>query len=104
MAAVTRATLTEAVRREAGLSREDSRCLVDAAIGEVVGALASGETVTICRFGRFAVQAREARMARNPTTGEPAPVPARRVAVFRPSRALKEGVEGRPAARRSGPP
>ena len=31
-------------------------------------------------------------MARNPKTGEPAVVPARRVVTFRPSRALKEGV------------
>ena len=75
------AAVGEAFRIMAQGVAPDGFQLVDAAIGEVVRALAEGETVTISGFGRFAVRERNARMARNPTTGEPAPVPARRVAV-----------------------
>ncbi len=92
METVTRASLTEAVRREVGLSREESERFVEAAIGELTGALAAGEKVKITNFGSFVVRVKGARMARNPKTGEPAPVAARRVVAFRPSRMLKEGV------------
>ena len=91
METVTRATLTVAVWREVGLSRKESERFVEAAIGEVIAALAAGENVTIANFGGFAVRAKAARPGRNPKTGEPAVVPARRVVAFRPSRKLKEG-------------
>ena len=92
MGTVTRASLTDAVWREVGLSREESERFVEAAIAEMTAALAAGEKVTIVNFGSFVVRAKGARMARNPKTGEPAVVRARRVVAFRPSPALREGV------------
>ena len=92
MGTVTRASLTEAVWREVRLTREDSERFVEAAIGEMTAALAAGEKVTIVNFGSFVVRATGARMARNPKTGEPALVRARRVVAFHPSQTLREGV------------
>ena len=43
-------------------------------------------------FGSFATRAKGPRMGRNPKTGDPAPIAARRAVVFHPSRALKVGV------------
>ena len=93
MGTVTRASLTEAVWREVGLSREESERFVEAVIGEIAGALAAGEKLAIANFGRFAVHAKGARPGRNPKTGEPVPIAARRVVAFRASRKLKEGVD-----------
>jgi DNA-binding protein HU-beta len=52
----------------------------------------SGEAVKIPGFGQFKVRDRAARIARNPATGEPVKVPAKRVFKFLPAKALKEAV------------
>ena len=65
---------------------------VEAAIEELTAALAAEEEVRIVNLGSFVLRDKVARPGRNPKTGEPAVVPARRVVAFRPSRKLKEGV------------
>ena len=89
MATVTRADLADAVHRETGLPRRDAAELVDMAIEAIAERLSAGETVMISGFGSFRVRDKRAREGRNPRTGEPAPIPARRVATFRPSQVLK---------------
>ena len=96
MATVTRADLTDAVHRETGLPRRDAAELVDMAIEAIAERLSAGETVMISGFGSFRVREKRAREGRNPRTGEPAPIPARRVVTFRPSQVLKMRIaEGR---------
>ena len=68
--------------------RREAERFVEGAIGETTGALAAGEKVAIGNFGSFATRARGPRPGRDPKTGEPAPVTARRVVVFRPSKSL----------------
>ena len=89
MATVTRADLTSAVHRETGLPRRDAAALVDMAIEAIAERLSAGETVKISGFGSFRVRHKRAREGRNPKTGEPARIPARRVVTFRPSHVLK---------------
>ena len=96
MATVTRADLTDAVDRETGLPRREAAELVDMAIEAIAERLSAGETVMISGFGTFRVRDKRAREGRNPRTGEPAPIPARRVVTFRPSQVLKMRIaEGR---------
>ena len=96
-----RANLIEAVHQEIGLSRDESARLVEAVLGEIVNGLAEGVPLKISSFGSFTVREKAARMGRNPKTGEPAPIPAKRVVMFKASGVLKERVkralEGRPA-------
>jgi DNA-binding protein HU-beta len=46
-------------------------------------------------FGRLVLANRKARMGRNPQTGEPIKIPAKRVVKFRLSKSLKDSVLGR---------
>ena len=92
MGTLTRAELAKAVWREVGLSRAESERFVEAVIEEMTAALAAGGKVKILNFGSFVLRAKGARPGRNPKTGEPVPIAARRVVAFRPSRKLKEGV------------
>jgi DNA-binding protein HU-beta len=46
-------------------------------------------------FGRLVLANRKARMGRNPQTGEPIKIPAKRVVKFRLSKNLKETVLGK---------
>ena len=89
---LTRMDLTEAVFREVGLSRNDSSALVDTVLQHVSDALANGEQVKISSFGTFSVRDKNARIGRNPKTGEEVPISPRRVLTFRPSHLMKERV------------
>jgi DNA-binding protein HU-beta len=46
-------------------------------------------------FGRLVLANRKARMGRNPQTGEPLKIPAKRVVKFRLSKSLKDAVLGK---------
>lgn len=92
MKTLTRVDLTDAVYREVGLSRRESARFVHEVIQTITEQLAAGEQVRIWGFGSSELRNKGPRMGRNPKTGEPAPISARRVAVFRPSRILKNSV------------
>ena len=90
MATVTRADLSEAVLREIGLSRRESAEFVASIIDAIADRLEAGEAVKISGFGTFTLRDKGERLGRNPKTGEPAPISARRVVVFKPSAVLEE--------------
>jgi DNA-binding protein HU-beta len=77
------------------MSRRDAVALVDGLFEDIQSAVCSGEAVKIPGFGQFKVRDRAARIARNPATGEPVKVPAKRVFKFLPAKALKEMVMAR---------
>ena len=54
--------------------------------------LVKGDKVRIVGLGIFQVKRREARMGRNPRTGEPVKIKASKKVTFRPSKELKEAV------------
>ena len=91
---VTRASLSEAVYRELGLSRNESAQLVEAVLEHVAQALMNDEKVKISSFGTFSVREKRGRVGRNPKTGEEAAIDPRRVLVFRPSHVLKDRING----------
>jgi integration host factor subunit alpha len=90
---VTRADLYEAVYHRVGLSRKESETLVDLVLTEIADCLEFGEVVKLSGFGSFMVRQKRARVGRNPKTGEKAPIPARRVMVFKPSAILKQNIQ-----------
>ncbi|UYN97574.1 MAG: integration host factor subunit alpha [Enhydrobacter sp.] len=91
---ITRADLSEAVFQQVGLSRNESSDLVETILGEVVEALARGESVKISSFGSFTVRDKGQRVGRNPKTGQEVPILPRRVLVFRASNVLKSLING----------
>jgi integration host factor subunit alpha len=88
----TRMDLSEAVFREVGLSRNESATLVASVLQHISDALVEGEQVKISGFGTFSTRDKNARVGRNPKTGEEAPIPPRRVLTFRPSHLMKDRV------------
>lgn len=89
---LTRMDLSEAVFREVGLSRNESAQLVESVLDHMSDALVAGESVKISSFGTFSVRDKNARVGRNPKTGEEVPISPRRVLTFRPSHLMKERV------------
>ena len=66
----TRSTLSEAVFKSVGLSRNESSNLVDTVFNEILRTLTSGNDVKISSFGTFIVRSKKERIGRNPKTGE----------------------------------
>lgn len=95
MATLTRAELREAVHRETGLPQNEAAGLVETVIETIAERLAAGEAVGISGFGSFRVRDKGPREGRNPRTGEPAAIPARRVVAFRSSMVLKRRIAER---------
>lgn len=84
------------------MKRADAVALVDGIFDDITSACVGGEPVKIPGFGQFKVRDRAARIARNPATGEPVKVPAKRVFKFLPAKALKEAVMSKRRAKSGG--
>ena len=91
----TRSTLSEAVFKNVGLSRNESSNLVDSVFSEILMSLIKGDDVKISSFGTFIVRDKKERIGRNPKTGEEVPITARSVVTFRASNVLKSKVNSK---------
>lgn len=92
---VTRIELYDVVYRKVGLSRSESVSFVELVLKEITNTLAKGEMVKLPRFGNFVVRKKAQRIGRNPKTGVEAPIPPRRVIVFKPSPIMKRTINGK---------
>ncbi|MCX7898876.1 MAG: integration host factor subunit alpha [Methylocystis sp.] len=92
---LTRQDIALAIHKRFGnISRREAKRLTDSVIDEMVGTLTSGESLKLHDFGSFIVRAKHQRAGRNPRTGEPVPIQARRVVVFKASPNMKATVNG----------
>ena len=82
---MNKAQLVEAVALDANLTKIEARKAVDALIRVTVQSLREGERLTITGLGTFSVQQKAERVGRNPRTGAPVKIPARKVVKFRPT-------------------
>ena len=71
------------------LYHRDVERIVSTVFDEIAGALASGDRVELRGFGAFSVKKRDARMGRNPRTGESVPVPEKHVPFFKTGKELR---------------
>ena len=91
--ALTKADLAERLFTKFGISKRDSKLIVEAFFEEVRLALESGDQVKLSGFGNFDLRVKNQRPGRNPKTGEDIPGSARCVVTFRPGQKLKSRVE-----------
>ena len=92
MATVTRVDFANRLRERFGFTTTDANKLVDVIFDEIREALINGEEVKFSGLGTFKILTKSARMGRNPKTGAPAVISARRVTTFRPSGEFRERV------------
>ncbi len=75
------------------ISKKDTEVVVNTIFDSMIEALKSGERIEIRGFGSFQVKVREAREGRNPKTGEPVHISAKRTPFFKVGKELKEMVD-----------
>jgi len=76
--------------RNPHLYLRDVEKIVETIFDEITDALAHGDRVELRGFGAFSVKHREARIGRNPRTGEAVQVDAKRLPFFKTGKALRE--------------
>lgn len=76
--------------RNPHLYLRDVEKIVETIFDEITDALAQGDRVELRGFGAFSVKHRDARVGRNPRTGEAVNVEAKRLPFFKTGKALRE--------------
>jgi integration host factor subunit beta len=99
---MTKAELIEEVSRVVEMTRKESEVIVDAIFASVVRALRAGDKIEIRGFGSFRTRQRQPRVGRNPKTGARVEVPAKRIPYFKPSKELKDLVNGQSSVAATG--
>ncbi len=84
--------LISAVSNSAGLSKGDASKAVDSVFNSITNSMQYGNDVRLVGFGTFSVTQRKETTGRNPRTGAPIQIPARKVPKFKAGKALKEAV------------
>ena len=91
---VTRMTKSELIARLAeqnpSLYHRDLEQLVNTVFETITKALEGGDRVELRGFGAFSVRERKARIGRNPRTGEPVNVEAKRMPFFKMGKGMRE--------------
>jgi integration host factor subunit beta len=72
------------------LSHRDVEKIVNTVFEEITGALAGGDRVELRGFGAFSVKQRDARIGRNPRTGEAVQVEEKHVPFFKAGKLLRD--------------
>jgi DNA-binding protein HU-beta len=84
---MNKAELIDAISTEAKITKADASRALEAFMNATTKSLRKGERVALVGFGTFSISKRSARNGRNPQTGKPIKIAARKVAKF------KAGVE-----------
>lgn len=85
-----RSELVQALGRDnPELRAEEIEKVVEVFFDSISERLAEGGRVELRGFGAFSTREREARQGRNPRTGEPVDVPAKRVPYFKPGKEMR---------------
>ena len=84
--------LIAAAAERSGLTKKDAEKALNAALDAITAALVAGDKVQLSGFGIVEVKAREARVGRNPRTGEIMEIAASKVPGFKASKTLKDAL------------
>ena len=86
---MNKSELVAAMPEKSSLSKKDCEAALDAFVEATVEALKNGDNVQLVGFGSFEVKERAARTGRKPRTNEPIDIPASKLPMFKPGKALK---------------
>lgn len=85
--------LIDKAANEIDYTKVETKKIVECVFENITDCLAKGDAVRLVGFGTFGIRKRDARMARNPRTGEKISVPAMSVPFFKAGKELKEKVK-----------
>ena len=87
---MNKADLIKDIAERGEFTKADADAALKAVQDAIAAALTRGDKITLPGFGTFKVVETAARTGRNPQTGEPVQVAAKRKVQFKPNAQLKE--------------
>jgi len=90
---MNKAQLIDAIAADAKLTKADAKRALDAFVKSTTKALKKGDRVALVGFGSFSVSKRNARTGRNPQTGKPITIKAKKVVKFKAGSELAVSVQ-----------
>lgn len=85
--------LVSAIALSTKLSKSDTEKVIDSFCENVKKTLKKGQDITITGFGRYYISKHKTRQGRNPQTGAPITIPARKVPSFKAGKELKTSLK-----------
>lgn len=92
---MNRAELITALAERSGLQKQKASKVLEAYMEIVTEVLSANDELTLIGFGTLSPRPQTSRMARNPKTGEPVMIEARRTVKFKPGKFLLEAMNGK---------
>ena len=90
---MTRDEIVARIAKNSELSLKDSMTAFKTVFDSIGTSLKKNDKVQIVGFGTFLVRRSKARTGRNPKTGKPLTIPARKRPVFKAGKSLKDMVK-----------
>ena len=75
--------------KDSKITKVQAAKAIDSVVENITRMLKKGERTSLVGFGTFSIARRKARTGRNPQTGAPLRIPAKRVVKFTPGKTLK---------------
>ena len=92
---MTKAELVEKVANQINLTKKQTEVVVNTVFSSITDSLADGKKVELRGFGSFRIRQRNARVGRNPKSGQKVDVPSKKVPFFKAGKELRELVDER---------
>lgn len=89
---VTLKQIAATLAEKHGFTKKDATAMLEGMVTACTKHLKKGERVRIPGLGILQVKQTKARMGRNPATGQPIKIPAKKKVAFRVAKDLKESV------------
>lgn len=90
---MNKAQLIDAIAKSAEMPKAHATRALESTLDTIKKALKKNDDVRLVGFGTFKVAKRKARKGRNPQTGKPIVIKARKVPTFKPGEELKKWVK-----------
>jgi len=87
-----KADLVAKMAEHADISKKDAEAALNGFMSAVEGALQKEDAVQLVGFGTFGITHRKATTGRNPKTGQPIQIPARKAVRFKVGKKLNEAI------------
>lgn len=87
---MTKSQIVAKISDATGISKKETEIIVEGFIGVIIECLKSNDSIEIRGFGTFKNKIRDARVARNPRTGESIELNKRYIPYFKISKEFKK--------------
>lgn len=91
---MTKSQLVDKLAKIGDVTKKQAQIIMEGLVDTIVASVKKGDPVKIPDLGTFRKVQSKARMGRNPQTGEPVKIPARKKVRFTVAKSFKEAVLG----------